>query len=49
MSKVRLGIIGMGNIGQHHADYLRAGKIGRGELVARLQHLARKAGENTSR
>src|SRR6267142_478775 len=34
MTKVRLGIIGMGNIGQHHASYLSAGKVSRGELVA---------------
>jgi predicted dehydrogenase len=34
MMKVRLGIIGMGNIGQHHASYLSAGKVSRGELVA---------------
>ena len=34
MSKVRLGIIGMGNIGKHHAEYLRAGKVNRCELVA---------------
>ncbi|HEX3797111.1 MAG TPA: Gfo/Idh/MocA family oxidoreductase [Verrucomicrobiae bacterium] len=34
MNTVRLGIIGMGNIGRHHADYLRAGKVGRCELVA---------------
>jgi predicted dehydrogenase len=35
MSKhVRLGIIGMGNIGQHHAAYLQAGKIPRCELTA---------------
>jgi predicted dehydrogenase len=34
MNKVRLGIIGMGNIGKHHTDYLRAGKINRCELVA---------------
>lgn len=35
MSKhVRLGIIGMGNIGQHHASYLQAGKIARCSLVA---------------
>ena len=27
MSKVRLGIIGMGNIGKHHADYLLAGDL----------------------
>src|SRR3984957_19412947 len=34
MNTVRLGIIGMGNIGQHHAEYLRAGKIKGAELVA---------------
>jgi predicted dehydrogenase len=34
MSAVRLGIIGMGNIGGHHAEYLLAGKVKRGELTA---------------
>src|SRR6266478_3175675 len=34
MTKVRLGIIGMGNIGQHHQAYLSAGKINRAEVVA---------------
>src|SRR5215831_10086482 len=34
MTNVRLGIIGMGNIGQHHHGYLSAGKISRTELVA---------------
>lgn len=34
MTKVRLGLIGLGNIGQHHAAYLTAGKISRAELVA---------------
>ena len=34
MTKVRLGIIGLGNIGQHHHSYLAAGKISRAELVA---------------
>jgi len=34
MKQVRLGIIGMGNIGQHHHGYLSAGKISRAELVA---------------
>jgi predicted dehydrogenase len=34
MDKVRLGIIGLGNIGRHHAGYLTAGKISRCELVA---------------
>jgi predicted dehydrogenase len=32
--KVRLGIIGMGNIGKFHAEYLLAGKVQRGELTA---------------
>jgi predicted dehydrogenase len=34
MKSVRLGIIGMGNIGCHHAEYLLAGKIKRCELKA---------------
>ena len=34
MTKVRIGIIGMGNIGQHHHGYLSAGKVARAELVA---------------
>ncbi len=34
MNKVRLGIIGLGNIGRHHAGYLLAGKINRCELTA---------------
>jgi predicted dehydrogenase len=34
MTKVRLGLIGLGNIGQHHATYLTAGKVSRAELVA---------------
>ncbi len=34
MSKVKIGIIGMGNIGRHHADYLLAGKVNRCELTA---------------
>src|SRR6266446_3373295 len=34
MTKVRLGIIGMGNIGQHHHAYLAVGKVSRAELVA---------------
>jgi predicted dehydrogenase len=34
MNPVRLGIIGMGNIGSHHAEYLLAGKITRCELKA---------------
>ena len=34
MNKIRLGIIGMGNIGKYHADYLLNKKISRCELVA---------------
>ena len=34
MDKVRLGIIGLGNIGKHHAEYLLAGKVSRCELTA---------------
>lgn len=34
MEKVRLGIIGMGNIGKYHADYLLNQKVSRCELVA---------------
>jgi predicted dehydrogenase len=34
MDKVRLGILGMGNIGKYHADYLSNKKVKRCELVA---------------
>ncbi len=34
MSTLRLGLIGIGNIGRHHADYLLAGKVPRCELRA---------------
>lgn len=34
MNKVRLGIIGLGNIGKHHCSYLLDGKISRAELTA---------------
>ena len=34
MNKVRLGIIGMGNIGKYHAEYLLAGKVKGCELTA---------------
>jgi predicted dehydrogenase len=34
MKTVRLGIIGLGNIGQHHFGYLSAGKVSGAELVA---------------
>jgi predicted dehydrogenase len=42
MTKVRLGIIGLGNIGQHHAAYLSAGKIDGAELVAVADPVASK-------
>lgn len=34
MKKVRLGIIGLGNMGRFHADYLLANKVSRCELTA---------------
>ena len=34
MNKVRLGIIGLGNMGKFHADYLLNHKVSRGELTA---------------
>jgi predicted dehydrogenase len=34
MNNVRLGIVGMGNIGRYHANYLRQGKVARAELTA---------------
>jgi len=34
MNTVRLGLIGLGNIGRFHADYLRAGKVSRAQLAA---------------
>ena len=40
MTKVRLGIIGMGNIGRYHAEYLLNGKVTRCELVAVADALA---------
>jgi predicted dehydrogenase len=42
MTKVRIGIIGMGNIGQHHHGYLSAGKIQGAELVAVSDAIAEK-------
>src|SRR3954462_914476 len=34
MNKVRIGIIGLGNIGKYHADYLSRGRINRCDLTA---------------
>jgi predicted dehydrogenase len=42
MSTVRLGLIGLGNIGQHHATYLVQGKVARAELVAVSDTVAAK-------
>jgi predicted dehydrogenase len=42
MNKVRLGIIGLGNIGQHHFGYLTAGKVSRAEVVAVSDAVAAK-------
>jgi predicted dehydrogenase len=42
MKTVRLGIIGLGNIGQHHYGYLTAGKVSRAELVAVSDAVASK-------
>jgi predicted dehydrogenase len=42
MSNVRLGLIGLGNIGQHHYGYLTAGKVKRAELVAVSDAVAAK-------
>src|SRR3954469_23267112 len=33
MNPIRLGLIGIGNIGAHHAEYLLAGKVNRCQLV----------------
>lgn len=40
MNSVRLGIIGMGNIGKYHADYLTKKKVSRCDLVAVCDALA---------
>ena len=42
MNKVRLGIIGLGNIGQLHYGYLSAGKVNRAEVVAVSDAVAEK-------
>jgi len=34
MDKVRIGIAGMGNMGQYHANYLMKGEVARAELTA---------------
>lgn len=34
MNEIRLGIIGVGNIGRHHANYLLEGKVRRARLAA---------------
>ncbi len=42
MSDIRLGLIGLGNIGQHHAGYLLDGKIKRAQLVAVADSIPQK-------
>jgi predicted dehydrogenase len=42
MDKVRLGIIGLGNIGHHHFGYLTAGEVSRAEVVAVSDAVAAK-------
>ncbi len=34
MDKVRIGIIGMGNMGKYHADYLLKGEVAGAQLSA---------------
>ena len=43
MKSVRLGVIGLGNIGRHHANYLHAGQVCRGELTAVCTSVPNKA------
>jgi len=49
MEKVRIGIVGLGNMGRFHVDYLLAGKVNRAELTAVSdalpQNLARYEGK----
>ena len=34
MDKVRIGIVGCGGMGSHHAKYIKAGEVGRAEVTA---------------
>jgi len=45
MDKIRLGIIGMGNIGKYHADYLLNGKVSRCETGGGVQPVPSPAGK----
>jgi len=49
MNLVRLGIIGMGNMGSHHAEYLLAGKVAGCELKAVSNARAEKRAEYEQR
>jgi predicted dehydrogenase len=49
MKSVRIGIIGMGNIGSHHADYLLAGKVNRCQLTGVCDAFADKLGKYQQR
>ena len=42
MNKVRVGIIGLGNMGKYHADYLIQNKVNRCELTAVASSTASK-------
>ena len=42
MDKVRLAIVGMGNIGKYHADNLSKGKVSRCELVAGAEEMSNR-------
>src|ERR1051325_8309472 len=45
MDKVRIGIVGMGNMGKFHADYLLNNKVSRCELTA----FSERSGANRER
>jgi predicted dehydrogenase len=49
MNSVRIGIIGMGNIGSHHASYLLDGKVKRVQLTAVSDAFAEKLGHYKQR
>src|SRR4051812_46854536 len=45
MKKVRVGVIGLGNMGKYHANYLAEGKVERCELTALASSDAAKIGK----
>lgn len=48
MKAVRIGIIGLGNIGRHHAGYLLAGRVARCQLTAVCSSSSEKLAEYSS-